>query len=126
MSKKTKVAGTPGLDPTLPNVSIEIGGETYHLCFDYAALATAERKLSDEGIRVNMLASFDLNAERLPYVFYAGLLKAHPDITFAQASAFISLRSYIDIFLRVKEAFDASMAEPKPAEEETPANPTTA
>jgi hypothetical protein len=127
MSKKTKVAGNPALDATLPDVSIEIKGETYHLCFDYAALSIAERKLSDVGIKVNMLEALDLRgigAERLPIVFFAALVKAQPDITYEEASALITMKNYADIFSKVVEAFVASMAEPKTAEETKAENPT--
>jgi hypothetical protein len=148
VSKKTKVAGNPALDCTLPDVSIELDGTTYHLCFDYASLAIAERKLNDslvlawrklndalplderkpfdQGTKVNMLASLDLTqmgAERLPSLFYAALVKGQPEITFAQASSLITMRTFADVFAKVAEAFVGSMSEPK-AEEQTTQNPT--
>lgn len=116
MSKKTKIAGNPAHDPTLPDVSIELGGHTYHLAFTYGALALAERKLSEAGQKVNLLEALDLRsigAERLPVVLYASLITGHPDITFAEASALITMRNYADIFAKVVEAFVASMSEPK-------------
>jgi hypothetical protein len=115
MSKKTKVAGNPALDATLPDVSIELGGETYHLCFDYAALSVAERKLSNAGIKVNLLEALELQsigAERLPIVFFASLIKAQPSITFEEVKALVTMKTFLPIFQAVVDAFVASMAEP--------------
>ncbi|MGC1784451.1 MAG: hypothetical protein WA708_18145, partial [Acidobacteriaceae bacterium] len=87
--KKLEVAGAPALDPTLPKVSLELGGETWHLCYDYAALAIAERKLRAAGQVVNMLLAmnvFDLDAEKLPHVFFAGLVRSHPEMTIGKVN----------------------------------------
>ena len=128
MSKKTKVAGNPALDPTLPDVKITIKGETYSLCFDYAALAIAERKLSDAGIKVNMLSQLDLrdiSAERLPILFFAALVKGHPNTSYEDAKSLITIKNFADIFSKVVEAFVASMAEPATDEGKQGENPTT-
>jgi hypothetical protein len=114
MSKRNKVAGNPALDATLPDVSIELAGETYHLCFDYAALSLAERKLSAAGIKVNLLEAMgSIGAEKLPFLFYAGLIKAHPSISFEEAKALITMKTLTSIYGAVVNAFVASMAEPK-------------
>lgn len=121
MSKKTTtIVGDPAIDPTMPDVTITLKGETYHLCFTYGALAIAERKLSDAGQRVNLLQAIDLNAERLPYAFYASLVTAHPDMTFEDASKLLTMKSYPEIYSGVIDAFTASMAEP----EDKAQNPT--
>ena len=128
MSKKHRVAGNPAFDPTLPDVSIVLKGETFHLAFDYGALATAERKLSDVGVKCNLLEALDLRsigAERLPIVFFASLVKAHPSMTYEKASSLITMKNYADIFAKVVEAFVASMAEPKPVGEIQAGNPMT-
>jgi hypothetical protein len=134
MSKKNRVATNPAVDPTLPDVSIEIAGVQYHLVFTYGALAMAERKLSDAALRtaaakaeadpdgprdlvqrINLLEALDLRsigAERLPLVFYASLITGHPGISPAEAAGLITMRNYADVFAKVVEAFVASMAEP--------------
>lgn len=125
MSKKHRVAGNPSLDATLPYVALELNGESYRLAFDYAALSLAERKLADIGMQVNMLNALDLRsigAERLPIVFYAALVKAHPEMTYEDAKALVSMRTYSAIFEKVVEAFIDSMKEEKG---QTDANPLT-
>jgi hypothetical protein len=121
VSKKNKVAGNPAHDASLPNVSLDLKGETYHLGFDYAALSVAERKLNDAGHRVNLLEAMDLRsigAERLPIVFFASLLKGQPSMTFEEASSLVTMRTYAAIFEKVVEAYVASMTEAKPADAE--------
>lgn len=124
MSKKSnKIADNPALDPTLPDVSITLKGKPYSLCFTYGALALAERKLSDEGQKCNLLEALDLRnlgADRLPIVFFASLITAHPSITLAEVTGLITMKNFPDIFSKVVEAFVASMSEPKSEDESNP------
>ena len=108
MSKKQKVAGAPALDPTLPKVSLELAGETWQLCFDYAALAIAERKLAEAGHPVNMLMAMNLaalGAEKLPYMFFAGLVRNHPDVDFDAVSAMVTMDSFPAVYAAVVRAY---------------------
>jgi hypothetical protein len=89
------------------------------------ALSIAERKLSDQGIKCNLLEALDLRsigAERLPLVFFAALVKAQPSITYEQAKALVTMKTFGEIFTAVVDAFVASMAEP--TAEKTPSDPT--
>ena len=111
MSKKVKVAGAPALDPTLPKVSLELAGETWQLCFDYAALAIAEQKLRAAGHDVNMLIAMnmrELGAVKLPAVFFAGLVRHHPEITWEKAESLLTLETYETIYCAVVQAYIAS------------------
>ncbi|MGC1783480.1 MAG: hypothetical protein WA708_13235, partial [Acidobacteriaceae bacterium] len=120
-------AGAPALDPTLPKVSLELGGETWHLCYDYAALAIAERKLARAGQFVNMLKAVNLSllgADRLPYMFFAGLVRSHPEITFAQASALVTMDTMDRVYEAVVDAYLASCPSLKPKEKKKDGDPT--
>jgi hypothetical protein len=108
MSKKLKVAGAVALDPTLPKVSLELAGETWQLCFDYAALAIAEQKLADAGEVVNMLLVMDiryLGASRLPIVFFASLVRCHPEVTLAKVRSLVTMESFSAVYDAVVQAY---------------------
>lgn len=111
MSKTLKVAGVPAVDPTLPKVSLTLNGREWHLCFDYAALALAERKLAEAGTPVNMLIAMDmrdLNITRLPFVLFAALLREHPEITFKEIGALVTMDSLPRIYIAIVDAYLAS------------------
>jgi hypothetical protein len=125
MSKKLKVTGAPALDPTLPKVSLELAGETWQLCFDYAALAIAERKLAEAGEVVNMLLVMDiryLGASRLPILFFASLVRCHPDITLAKVRSLCTMETFSVIYDGVVEAYLESC--PSLKEKKKDADPT--
>jgi len=125
MSKKVKVAGAPALDPTLPKVSLELAGETWQLCFDYAALAIAERKLAEAGEVVNMLLVMDirnLGASRLPIVFFASLVRCHPEITLEKVRSMVTMESFSAVYDAVVDAYVASC--PSLKEKKKDADPT--
>jgi len=127
MSKKVKVAGAPALDPTLPKVSLELAGETWQLCFDYAALAIAEQKLAEAGRLINMLVVMDmreLGAERLPFAFFAALVRCHPEITFEKAAGMVTLETAGQIYTKVVDAYVASCPSLSKLKDEKTADPT--
>lgn len=112
MSKKAagklKVPGVPALDPTLPKVSLELAGETWQLCFDYAALAIAEEKLAEQGEVVNMLLVADvryIGAQRLPVLFFAALIRCHPDITLEKVRSMVTMETFSAVYDAVVEAY---------------------
>jgi hypothetical protein len=112
--KTRKVAGTPA-DPTLPKTPITIGGTTYDLCFDLGALAEAEQALNREGHNVNLLAALPvMNLANVRVIFAAAIRKFHPEITFEQAMAMITLQNVYLIANAVSEAWQAALPEPEP------------
>ena len=73
----------PGISPTKKFTSLVIGEETYSLLFDLNGLALAE-SLCD----VNLLSTIDmtdLNVSKLRGMFFATLLRAHPEMTIEMA-----------------------------------------
>ena len=85
-NKTNKVAGKPGLDPTLPDVELVFNGETYHLAYDFNAIVQAEKVTG-----VNLLTSVvgEITAQSLRGLLWASLLKDRPEITIDEAGALI-------------------------------------
>src|SRR5579864_8392167 len=83
MARRESVAGT-ALDPVIEFATLEIDGETYHLAYDFNAIAEAE-KLAEANLLHGMAALMfnSTTAVQLRGLFYAGLRKAHPKMTLA-------------------------------------------
>lgn len=114
-----KVAKNPAIDPTLPKVPVKLGGETYYLCFSFAAIATAEAKLREQGIKVNLLHALDLSsmdAARVVPLLYATLITHQPDITPEAVAKLVTMRNLGAIFEGIGKAYTESLAEPEPGE----------
>jgi hypothetical protein len=110
MTRKT-VAGTPA-DPTVKFATVEIDGKTYSLAYDFNAIATAE---SVTGINLFKALSTltDLTATQFRGLVYAGLLKAHPEITLEQAGSIIRFDTMVPLQEKLAEAYKNSMPEKK-------------
>ena len=122
MAKKTEVAGNPELDSTLPDVSIELNGSTYHLLFTFGALSIAEKKLHAAGIRIGLLVARNIafwDASTLPYIFFAALVTRHPEITFHQANALLDFENCEAVVDKLVEAHNAAMPEKQKKERPT-------
>jgi hypothetical protein len=125
-----EAAAKPTIEGLQPDTTIYLQGKTYHLFFDYAALALAEEKLIEAKRPVNMVLQLDMRgvgATRLPILFFASLVAKQPAITFEEASALISVRTALPVHNAVYDAYLAAMAEPSkekephPTEEPVPA-----
>ena len=111
---KYKVAGVPGVDPTLPDVQLTLGDTTYILVFSFAALAIAASHLRAKGIQVNLLHSLDLSAldaDRLGPLLYAALITHQPSITIDKALSLVTMHSLGTVFEKIVEAYAASLAD---------------
>jgi hypothetical protein len=123
MSKKNKVSGIPGADPTLPRVPLKLGGNTYYLCFSWNALAKAE-----ELTGMNLLRCFDLsnvNARSLRALIFAAMLKHQPEITLEEVGDLLGIADSQAAFDALLKSWAESMPKPeKPEEgEENPPQP---
>ena len=110
MARKT-VAGAAGADPTLPDVTLVIDGKTWHLVYNYDAIARAERALNAAAaaatpkgvpfVPINLLRGFNLeeaSAEQLRGLLYAALMTAHPKVTLKEVSTLIRMDTLTDIY----------------------------
>lgn len=103
------VAGVPGRDKTLPDVPLTIGDKTFHLCFDFNALALAE-----ELTGLNLLQSLDLqNLTVVKYraLLYSTLLKENPKITIEEVGQMVNIGTLPAITLALVHAWTGSRPE---------------
>jgi hypothetical protein len=110
--RKNRIVKSAFPDPTVPEVSVEIDGSTYRLCFDFAALAVAKAKLREAHVEINVLGALNFNAidvDTLPALFFAATQAYHPDLSWEQARGLVSLRTAPGIFSAVRAAYIAAM-----------------
>jgi hypothetical protein len=99
----------------IPDVAVEIDGETFRLCFDMAALRLAKAQLRAAGVRINILRSLnweDLDVDSVPELFFAAALRYQPTLTWARAIEVANLKNAAGIFGGLAAAYTAAMAEP--------------
>jgi len=108
MPKKNQVAGTVGLDPTLPNVSLILGGVERHLCYDFNSIVQVERLT---GINLLQSAITELSATNLRALLWAALLKGNADLTIDEVGNWISLRNAASIHQAIITAWFGSVEE---------------
>lgn len=113
MPRSKSVAGTPA-DPLVEFAPLEIDGQTYHLAYDFNAIAEAE-KIADcnllQGIAAVLLNG--MTAAQLRGLLYAALLKAQPKTTLSQAGALVRIDTMPDIREALLRAYNASLPEAK-------------
>ena len=109
-----KIAGTTA-DATLPKTPVVLGGKTYNLCLDLGALAEAETEINGELLRagrkesVNLLFALPaLNLASVRLIFAAAIRKFHPEISFDEACALVTLVTVYDIAKRIQDVWDAA------------------
>ena len=107
-----QIFDTEFLDPTLPDVSLKIGGKVRKLAFDYRAMCLAEQLA-----KVNLLQGvFDADFTTLGALLYAALLHHDEKITLDEVGAWIHYRNAPVIYDAIKTAWLGSL--PKPGEVE--------
>jgi len=114
----SNVSNIPGLDPTLPDVTLILGGVERHLVFDFNAIVQAEKVTG-----VNMLrASIDsLSAESLRGLLWASLLKENPTLTLDQVGGLITMANAPIIYKAIVTAWFGSVHDAEDvSEDETP------
>ena len=84
--KPKTVAGKPGSDPTLPDVSIVLGGKERKLCFDFNAIVLASQ---ETGINLLKAIVREIEPASLRGLLWASLLRDDPTITLEQVGQMI-------------------------------------
>lgn len=126
MKKKIKVAGVPGLDPTMPLVEIELAGEKYFLAFSFGAMTIAQKRLREIGYECNLLQALDLrymDAEKFIPLLYSAMIIHQPEIAIDKVADLVTLDNFGQIFSKLVEAYAASIAKPTPEDKENPTQP---
>ncbi len=105
--------GKPGVDPTLPNITLSINGEDFSLAYDFAAIVLVEKATG-----INLLSSVieEPTFQGIVALFWAAVLKSRPDFTLEKAAGLIDLQSVLMILHAVRVAWGASIPDPVEAE----------
>lgn len=102
-------------NPTIPDVTIEVDGRSFRLCFDFRALAIAKAKLKAAGIDFHVLRSIDfqqVDVDTLPALFFAAANKHQPDLGWEEAEGLVNIRTAIGILAGLATAYTGAMAPP--------------
>ena len=100
-------------NPTHPAVKLKLDGVTYHLRFDFEAIATAE-ELTDRPL-ITGLRQKDVTSPKIGLVrsmLFACLRADQPDITLDEAKALVSRETLVSIWTKVLEAWTQAKIEP--------------
>lgn len=81
-----QVENKPGLDPTLPDVVLTLGGVDRHLVYDHNAIVVAE-KLTGINLFKSILG--DVDATQLRALLFASLIHEDPDLTLEDVGGMI-------------------------------------
>lgn len=121
---KKKATTAPVSDPTIETTDIVINGKAYRMCFDLGALAQAEDALIAEGHDVNLLHALPrLNLSSVRVIFAASIRKFHPEITYEDALALLTMPYVYKAGVAIHEAWEKSLAEPDPEAKQNPIQP---
>jgi hypothetical protein len=106
--KKIPISPSPetkSVDPS--RIPVEIDGRAYDLCFEFTELAKAERLFRSQGHKLNLLVALpELSLESIREVFPCAAHKHHPDLTFGQAQALITLESAYPVAAAIVQAWN--------------------
>ncbi len=88
-------------------VPIEIEGRTYYMSFVFSDLCKAESNFNRQGHRPELLFNLpQLNLESIRACFPCLIFTHHPELTWEQAQALVTLTSAYAIATSVNEAFN--------------------
>lgn len=103
-----QVAGKPGLDPTLPDVSLILNGVERHLCYDHNAIAQVEKIT---GLNLLYAAASAPNAIALRALLWSALLKENPELSLEEVGSWITPRNIPTIHAALQAAWYGSIPE---------------
>jgi thiamine monophosphate synthase len=107
------VAGTV-VDPTITFVPLSIKGRTLHLCYDFFAIAQAEKLCGANLLQgIGGVVLYTMTAAQFLGLFYAALGKAQPKMTIEEAASLMDVDTMPDIRTALLEAYGVSMPEEK-------------
>ena len=104
------MSNTPSIpvNPTLPNIALELDGTTYRLAFDFNALCMAE-EVTGQNLMQRVFDLREMPAKTFRAVLWASLLKAQPDVTLERSGALITPGNIPTIYSKLVEAWFASV-----------------
>ena len=109
-------AETLAANPIVQFTDVELKGKIYKLCWDFHAIAIAE-ELTDQDLLLRNEPS-RITAKQLRGMLYAGLLRAHPEITLDEVTDLITFKNAPNIADALTKAWIHSNKEPEKNESE--------
>ena len=103
------VAGQAGLDPTLPDVKLILGGQVRQLCYDYNAIVQVERVT---GINLLSAAVSVPSFTILGALLWAALLRHDPELALDAIAPLVTPKTAPAIHAAVLAAWFGSTPEP--------------
>jgi hypothetical protein len=120
----------PPPDPTQPTSDVTIDGDTYRLCFDTLALASAEEQMVKEGNDIILLVELPRMTIRSTLIsFTAAARKYQPWLTYQDVVELLTPPNFIPAANAIYECWEKCRApretgEGAQAEEENPSVPS--
>lgn len=114
--KRKKTPSSPAVEsqstqPDVSRIPVEIDGKTFNLSFEFSALAEAESFFQRQGHRVNLIFAMpNLSLESVRQVFPCAARKHHPELTWEQAQALVTMQSVYPIATAIVQAWDGAAA----------------
>jgi hypothetical protein len=118
--KKKKVPTSPAVEttstkPDLSRIPVEIDSKTYNLSFEFSDLAKAERLFRSQGHRFSLLLALpELSLESVRVVFPCAANRHHPDLSWEQAQALVTMQSVYPIATAIVQAWEGASANEQP------------
>jgi len=104
----TPIAGIPGLDPLIPDISFISNGNSYHLCFDWNTICAIFQETKQNLWEDPLLPQ---DPVKLRFILWQALLRENPEISEKEAGALIvSVRSR-EIYRKLTDALLGSLPE---------------
>lgn len=118
MARRDSVAGTVA-DPVVEYATLEVDGLTYSLCWDFNAIAEAE-KIVDGNLMHGIGALIAPNGSGMTAVqtrglLYAAMRKAHINVTLKEAGHLIRIDTIVDVNNAIVKAYTLSLPPKKKA-----------
>ena len=109
-------------NPVKKEREITLGGHTYHLTFDFEAIAEAE-EITGKPLLTGL---GDINVQRpkindVRALFFASAKANDPSLTYEAVKPLINAKNILDVWLAVLQSWDQSS--PEPEEGSTDSNP---
>jgi hypothetical protein len=120
MAKKREIAHTV-YDPTLETTEMTIRGKKFTLCFDFGALAEAERHFMIEGAQVDLMDALpqrSLWGSKI--IFACAAHRFQPELSFEELKEFVSTPVSYAIWPFVNLAWRKAVESEREAEGEKP------
>lgn len=109
------------VDPTLQCAPVTIREKNYNLCFNFRAIALAEKRLRQQGHDVYLLSAMaPLTFETIPQVLAAALFTHQPEMTFEEIVALVDYDNVWPLQNELRKAWFEAFPQQKEGDKNPP------